>query len=180
MCIIEQLLNGFQNHNWSWDFILPGYPPPFPNLGNNYSEKFIINFYLIEFNVFNIYMYVLQITSSVLAGVLDEIKTLEKNPWSTEPYRFIDQNQTPKTFARNFVTIKIIVKGQMGKSDQNYVYGSLLAIQSNRCLFFTRYNQVTLRSMIELIIEDKDGGHWNDVHCVISSFWSEQLLSTSS
>lgn len=91
---------------------------PFPNLGNNYSEKFIINFYLIEFNVFNIYMYVLQITSSVLAGVLDEIKTLEKNPWSTEPYRFIDQNQTPKTFARNFVTIKIIVIGQMGKSDQ--------------------------------------------------------------
>lgn len=53
-------------------------PPSFPNLGNNYSEKFIINFYLIEFNVFNIYMYVLQITSSVLAGVLDEIKTLEK------------------------------------------------------------------------------------------------------
>lgn len=93
-------------------------PPPFPNLGNNYSEKFIINFYLIEFNVFNIYMYVLQITSSVLAGVLDEIKTLEKTHDLQNPIGLLIGTRLPKTFARNFVTIKIIVIGQMGKSDQ--------------------------------------------------------------
>lgn len=155
-------------------------PPPFPNLGNNYSEKFIINFYLIEFNVFNIYMYVLQITSSVLAGVLDEIKTLEKTHDLQNPIGLLIRTRLLKPLQGTLWQLKSLLKDRWASQTKNYVYGSLLAIQSNRCLFFTRYNQVTLRSMIELIIEDKDGGHWNDVHCDISSFWSEQLLSTSS
>lgn len=63
-------------------------------------------------------MYVLQITSSVLAGVLDEIKTLEKTHDLQNPIGLLIRTRLPKTFARNFVTIKIIVIGQMGKSDQ--------------------------------------------------------------
>lgn len=51
------------------------------------------------------------------------------------------------------------------------MYGTLLAIQSNRCLFFTWYNQVTLRSMIELIIEYKDGGGKSLKWCSLCHFF---------